>query len=295
MTIRIVTDTNVNLPSEIIERFSILLVPAIVVIGESSFKEGLEISTAQVIERLEAGSAFPRTSQPPPHDFEAAYRSILEQDPAATILSLHLTAAQSGTTRSAEQAAVSIQQDFPQADIRVFDTKTFSIAQGLMVRQAAVLADLGATAEAILENLRMMRDRVQLFFVLDTLDYVHKGGRLGRAAHLFGSLLNIKAVLTFKDGELEAFARFRTMRQALAKLVDLVSQAAEDVQTMQISVGYAIRQAEASALADELRSRIQPEVLVFQEIGPALAVHTGPGAVGVAWYGSQQSGASAGK
>ncbi len=288
MTIRIVTDTNVNLPSEIIDRFRILLVPAIVVFGDQAFKEGVEIDTSQVIERLKGGAEFPRTSQPPPHDFERAYRAILTEEPEATILSIHLTGAQSGTVRSAEQAGDVIRSEFPSADIRIFDTNGFSIAQGLMVREAAALAELGATAEAIIEKLRAMRDKIQLFFVLDTLDYVHKGGRLGRAAHLVGSLLNIKAVLTFREGELEAFARFRTMQQALDKLADLVGQAAEGVQSMQISVGYAIRKEEAQRLAEELQVLIQPDVMIFQEIGPALAVYTGPGAVGVAWYGSNE-------
>ncbi len=278
--IKIVTDTHVNLPEEFVREHGIALVPAYVIFGQEQLREGVDITTAEVIERLDHGASFPKTSQPTPHDFEEAYRRILEEHPGATILSIHITGASSGTVSSARRAA----ESFPEANIYVFDTRAFSIAQALMVRQAALMAQLGETIEAILTCLRDMRDRVQTFFVLDTLDYLYKGGRMGRATHLVGTLLNIKPVLTVKDGVMEAYARFRTRTRAFEALRDLVLRAGEGVRSLQVAVGYAVHKVDAQRLADEIREKLRPAVLLLTEIGPALGVYTGPGALGVAWY-----------
>ncbi len=207
--IKIVSNSSINLPQEIVDALDITLVPAYVVFGEEELRENVDISTGDVLARLEADHSFPMTSQPPPADFEAAYRAVLAKHPGATILSLHITGASSGTVSSALRAAAAL----PGADIRIFDTRAFSIAQALMVRQAALMASLGETSDVILARLADMRDRVQTFFVLDTLDYVYKGGRIGRAAHLVGSLLSIKPVLTVRDGVMKSY---RALPHALA-------------------------------------------------------------------------------
>lgn len=278
--IKIVTDTSANLPEDFVREHDITLVPAYVIFGQEQLREAVDISTAEVIERLDHGATFPKTSQATPYDFEMAYRRILEKHPDATILSIHLTGASSGTVSSATRAAESI----PGAKIYVFDTRAFSIAEALMVRQAALMVQLGEAVEAILERLRDMRDRVQTFFVLDTLDYLYKGGRMGRATHLIGSLLNIKPVLTVRDGVMEAYARFRTRSQALRALTDLVMEANNGMRGLQVAVGYVVHGVDAQKLADDLRARLKPAVLLLAEIGPALGVYTGPGVLGVSWY-----------
>ncbi len=279
--IRIVTDTNANLPPEIVEKFRIKLVPAYVIFGDEELREGVDITTSEVIARLDGGAGFPKTSQPTPYDFERAYREILDEDPQATILSLHITGAGSGTVTSAQRAAAA----FPNAKIIVFDTRAFSIAQALMVREAAIMASLGEAIDRIMERLCDMRDRIQTYFVLDTLDYLYRGGRIGRAAHVIGSLLNIKPVLTVKEGVMEAYARFRTRSQAFEALRNLAFKAGEGARDVRMAIGYAIRQIDAEKLADDLRERLNNlEVLLVTEVGPALGVYTGPGALGVCWY-----------
>ncbi len=282
--IRIVTDASVNLPAEIVEAFRIVLVPAYIIFGGTQYREGLDITTAEVIARLENGDAFPTTSQPTPADFERAYRAILDEDPGATILSVHLTGAGSGIIDSARQAAAALRAALPSAAVHVFDTRAFSITQALMVREAALMARAGEAVESILARLGEMRDCAKTYFVLDTLDYVYRGGRIGRAAHLIGSLLNIKPVLTVRDGVMEAHARFRTFSQAVASLRDLALAAGEGARGLQLAVGYVLHDAQARALADELAARLSPDVLLVSEVGPALGVHTGPGALGIAWF-----------
>lgn len=282
--IKIVTDASVNLPAEIVEAFDITLVPAYVIFGSEQLREAFDITTREVIARLDGGASFPKTSQPPPADFEAAYRRLLAQDPQATILSLHITGVSSGTVDSARRAAEQLADEFPQAVIHVFDTLAFSIAQALMVREAAFMAEVGEALDAILDRLRDMRDRVKTYFVLDTLDYVYRGGRIGRAAHLLGSLLNIKPVLTVHDGVLESYARFRTLSRALDALRELAIKACQGAQGVRIAIGHAMREEDAHRLADELEQAISPEVLLVSEVGPALGVYTGPRALGIAWY-----------
>nr|MBN1228191.1 DegV family protein [Anaerolineae bacterium] len=286
--IKIVTDTNVNLPEELVSRFDITLVPAYVIFGQEELREGVDIDLAGVIARLDNGGPFPLTSQPPPADFEAAYRRILEKQPDARILSIHITGAQSGTVTSANRAADQIMEEFPDARVYVFDSRAFSIGQALMVREAAIMASLDEAVEKIIDRLADMRDRLKTYFVLDTVDYLYKGGRIGRAAHLVGSLLSIKPVLTVKDGMMESFTRFRTNSQAFNALRDLVLKAGEGVHGLRVAVGYAIRKIDAQRLADELREKLDLDVLLVEEVGPALGVYTGPGALGIAWYNPPQ-------
>lgn len=281
--IRIVTDANVNLPQEDVDRFNITLVPAYIIFGDEQMPE-TAISTGEVIERLRQGAAFPKTSQPAPRDIEAAYRRILADDPEATILSLHITGAGSGTVQSARRAAERVKESFPKAVLHVFDTRNLAIGQALMVREAAVMAQVGEAVDSVLARMRDMRDRVKTYFVLDTLDYLHKGGRIGRAAHLIGSLLNIKPVLTVRDGVLEAYARFRTQRQAFDALCKLALRAGENVRGIRMAVAYAVHDTAASQMAAELRAALDLDVLMVTEVGAALAAFTGPGALGISWY-----------
>lgn len=286
--IRIVTDANVNLPQELVDRFSITLIPAYIIFGEEQMPE-TAITTHEVIDRLNHGAAFPKTSQPAPRDVEQAYRHILADDPAATILSLHITGAGSGTVDSARQAAARVQEDFPGASLHVFDTRNLAIGQALMVREAAVMAQLGEAVESVLARMQDMRNRVKTYFVLDTLDYLHKGGRIGRAAHLLGSLLNIKPVLTVCDGVLEAYARFRTQRQAFDALRKLALRAGENARGVRMAVAYAVHDVAASEMAAEMRDALDLDVMLVTEVGAALAAFTGPGALGISWYVPQPS------
>lgn len=277
---KIVTDTNVNLPQDLVSRFDIRLVPAYVIFGEDQYREAVDITTYEVIERLKRDNEFPKTSQPSPADFEKVYREILEENPDTVIFSIHLTGESSGTVASARTAAI----QFPEAEIHVFDSRLFSIGQALMVKEVAAMIDVGAAVDAILAKLNDMRERIQIFFVLDTLDFLHKGGRLGRAAHLIGSMLDIKPILTVKDGVMESYAKMRTRAQATHKLKDMALKAGEGVKEIRLAIAYAIHQSDAIKMADELSKRLHLSDILVTEIGPALGVYTGPGALGVAWY-----------
>ncbi|MBN1428510.1 MAG: DegV family protein [Anaerolineae bacterium] len=280
MTIKIVTDTTVWLPKEIFEDYDIVNIPQYVVFGQESLRDYIDVNPTEFYRRQAIAQELPKTSAPTVGDFEIVYRDILDNDPAATILSIHVSSAVSGTVRSALPAV----SDLPDAKIHVFDTRNISVGLGLMVYQAARMARDGATVDAILKQLETMRDTAQFFFLVDTLDYLAKGGRIGRAAHLIGTLLDIKPLLVLRDGVVTDYARYRTHKRALAALIEMVIQECRDKTGLQLGVVHGVREEEARAMADQLLAELKPEVYLFGEIGPAIGVHAGPGVLGVSWF-----------
>lgn len=280
MTIKIVTDTTVWLPREFFEEHDIVNVPQYVVFGEESLRDYVDVSPTEFYRRQAIAKELPKTSAPTVGDFAVVYRDILTRHPGATILSIHPSSAISGTVRSAQPAAA----DFSDADIRIFDTRSVSVGLGLMVHEAARMVQDGATADAILKRLEVMRDKTQLFFLVDTLDYLAKGGRIGRAAHLIGTLLDIKPLLALKDGVVGDYAKYRTHKRALAALVEMVIEECQGKEGLQLGVVHGVREEEAKEMANQLLAVLKPEVYLFGEAGPAIGVHAGPGVLGVAWF-----------
>ena len=278
--IRIVSDTNCSLPQEVVDEYDITLVPLYALFGHEVFRDRYDITNEEFYRRMVTAKRLPTTSQPSVGDFEKVYREVLAENPGATILSIHLSAELSGTLDSARQAAALL----PDTDIRTFDTRTVSLAQGFFVREAARMAREGASADEIMKHLEGMLERVEIYFVLDTLDYLAKGGRIGRAAHMVGTLLDLKPILTIRDGVIEAYSRQRTHRRAITALRELALKGVAGHERVHLGVVHAVAPKTAQTLADELCEKIQPEVFMMSEIGPGLGVHAGPGAVGVMWY-----------
>jgi DegV family protein with EDD domain len=280
MAVKIVTDTTVWLPKEVFDEYDIVNVPQYVVFEEESLRDYVDVSPAEFYRRQTAAKILPKTSAPTVGDFEVVYRDILAKDPNATILSIHPSSALSGTVRSALPAAA----DFDGADIRVFDTRSVSVGLGLMVYQAARMARDSAPADAILKQLETMRDTSRLFFLVDTLDYLAKGGRIGRAAHLFGTLLDIKPLLALNEGIVSDYAKYRTHKRAMSALVEMVIEECQGKAGLQLGVVHGVREEEAQRMADQLLAVLKPEIYLFGEVGPAIGVHAGPGVLGVCWF-----------
>ena len=284
--IRIVTDTDSNIPQELMDEHDIQVAPIYIHFGEEAVREHYEITPTQFYERMAAMDELPKTSQPPVGEFVSIYERLLTEDPAATIISLHISGKVSGTVESARQAAAM----FPQADIRVMDTHTVSLGQTLMALEAAWMAKEGYSAEAIMAKMEIISDRMQVLFALNTLDYLAKGGRIGKASHLLGNVLDIKPLLTVTDeGVIDANGRFRTWRRALEGLkervlVDVPPQVSRPAgEVFYLGVVHAVNPADAQPLFEELVAALAPDVSVIAEVGPGLGVHVGPGTIGVCW------------
>ena len=278
--IRVVTDTMSDLPQTVVDRYNISLIPAYVTFSGGTIRDRFDMSPTEFYKRLVSAADLPVTNQPSVRDFESLYRRLLTDTPDATILSIHISLALSGTIESGRQAAALMEN----SDIRIFDTQSISLGQGLMVREAALMAQEGAEIEAILKRMEDMRRKSRSYWTLDTLEYLAKGGRIGRAARLMGNLLDMKPILTLESGAIEAHSRTRTRARAIDELRDLVLQAGKDSQGLHVGVMHSQSEEEALQLSEELRTELEPDVLLYSETGPAIGTHVGPGMLGVCWY-----------
>lgn len=276
--VQIVTDTTSGLPLELARQLGIPMVPQIIIFGEESYRDDTELDTPTFLSKLRASDVLPKTAAPPP----ALYGPIFERLTAAgdTVLCLHPSAAVSGTVRSATVAA----QDFPDADIRVVDTRTIAAPLAAMVLSAHRWAQEGLDADTIVARVEDMMARQKVYFAVDTLEYLHKGGRIGGAKALVGGLLQVKPILTLEDGTVQAFEQQRTSRRAKARLRELVLESCPPVEEAHLSVMQVDAEADAQVLAEVFRGAMDlPEVPIY-EMPPAIVVHGGPGILGVSFF-----------
>ena len=276
----LVCDSTCDLEPAWLEARHVRMVPLTVLFGEESFRDWIDLEPCEFYERLAAFPGLPTTSQPSPADFAAAYRELAAAG-CDEIVSIHLTAKLSGTFESAEMAAA--ESSVP---VHVIDTKRVTAALALVIKDAITRRDAGASAEEIAGAARSVSDSMRLFFVLDTLDYLVKGGRAGKAQGLAASLLSIKPVLMFNDeGTIEPFKKVKGARKALAALAEHVAEDSRANGRMRLSVLHA----DDLALAEELHAALDAagadyELDSIQLVGAAIGTYAGPHAVGAGYY-----------
>jgi DegV family protein with EDD domain len=279
--VKIVTDTLSSLPLHIAEAHGIPILPQIVIFGEESYRDDTEIDTSTFLERLRTSPALPKTAAPPP----ALYTPIFEQlaSEGHTIICLHPSTDLSGTVRSANVAA----QDFPNADIRVIDTRCIAGLLGEMVLLAAQWAREGVDADTIVARVQDLMARQRTYFVVDTLEYLHKGGRIGGAKALLGGVLNVKPILTLQNGRVEPMEQQRTSRRARARLRELVLEECPRGPGAHLCAMHAGAEAEAQSLAADLAAAIGvPEIPIYK-VPPAIVVHAGPGVLVAGFFAAR--------
>ena len=277
MTI-IVADTTCGLPRKLLEERRIPLIPQIVTFGEESYHDDKDLDTATFLSSLKASPTLPKTSAPEP----ALYYPVFEEagKRGESVIVVAPTSKASGTVRSAETAA----QDFPGVDIRVVDTQTVSCNLGSLVLVADDMAKAGKSADEIVAKLSDLIPRGRLYFVVDTLEYLAKGGRIGGAKKLLAELLEIKPILQVKEGQIEPFEQQRTKRRALARLVETVIESCRGGEDAHLCVLQVDAEEEAQALAEELMSKVRVSNIPIYELPPAIVVHAGPKAMGVGFF-----------
>ena len=276
--VRIVTDTTSGLPLEVARELGIPMLPQIIIFGETSYRDDTELDTATFLEKLRASPVLPKTSAPPP----ALYGPIFEELTANgdTVLCLHPSSEVSGTVQSAEVAA----RDFPSADIRIIDTRTIAAPLAAMVLLADGWAKEGLDADTIEARLNDLMARQQLYFVVDTLEYLRRGGRIGAAKALVGSLLKVKPILTLQDGQVAPFQQQRTARRALNRLKELVLERCPPSDDAHLSVMHADAEETARALAAEFQEGLGLSDVPLCELPPAIVVHGGPGILAASFF-----------
>jgi DegV family protein with EDD domain len=276
--VKIITDTTAGLPDEVAQRYEIPVIPQVIIFGSETYLEGQEIDHATFMDRLQAAKELPKTSAPPPELFSREFeRLVPEGEP---ILCIHPSTELSGTVRSATVAAA----DFPNADIRVIDTRVVGSPLATLVTLAAEKAEAGLDADAIQDHIRDLIPRCRLYFLVDTLEYLAKNGRIGGAAALLGGVLRVKPILTLRDGHIDQFERTRTRRRATARLKELVLEKMAGGGGDHLSIMHASAADQAQALADDLCAALGLRSVPILDVPPAIVTHAGPGVLAVAFF-----------
>jgi DegV family protein with EDD domain len=271
-SIGIVTDSTADLPPELQARYGLGMVPLIVNWDGQTFRDKLDLSTADFYQRLRTSKTLPKTGAPSLVAFETAFREQLAQHEA--VISVNLASSLSGTFEVARRAAESVD---PQR-ISVVDSKSVSICLGWLAETAASLTEDGMTRPEIVARLEEMRGRLRIFFVVDTLEFLQRGGRIGRAAALAGTLLSVKPILSIREGEVAPVERVRTMNGALRRLVELVGALGPIERLGVVDGDAAANTAEAER---QFQARYPGLRIERGALGPVLGVHGGPGVVGI--------------
>ena len=276
-TVRIVTDSLAMLPPEVVEQHGITVVPAHVSFGEDHYTENVNLTNEEFYARLRTDDTHPTTSQPSPGDFQQVYEALVAEADTDSIVCITVSAKLSGTYNSARAAA----QTMSGQRIEVVDTELAALAEGALVIEAARLAAAGADADAVLARVSELQPHCGVALTLDTLDYLHKGGRIGRAQHMIGSLLRFRPVLHLDNGELAPLARPRTRRKAVAQLLEYATERAGGNELAMAGILHAAAPGDAAELRRQVEARFRIGELYEGEIGPAIGSHVGPGTVGL--------------
>lgn len=274
----IVADTTCGLPRNLLTQRGITLIPQVVIFGEESFHDDRELDTPTFLQKLKAAKELPKTAAPEPPLYYPVFEEAKKKGESVVIVAP--TGKASGTVRSAQMAA----QEFPGVDIRIVDTQTLSCNLGSLVLIADDLAKAGKSADEIEAKLKDMIPRGRIYFIVDTLEYLAKGGRIGGAKRLLAELLEIKPILQIKDGQVESFEQQRTKKRALARLVEVVAEQCKGGDEAHLCVLQVEAEKEAESLVAELKSKVNVPNIPIYELPPAIVVHAGPKAMGVGFF-----------
>jgi DegV family protein with EDD domain len=277
--IKIVTDSTAYLPEEIVRQHDICVVPLYVHFGTEAFREGVELSNEEFYRRLKEAPELPTTSQPSAGEFHEVFAPLI--DAGHEIITLTISSKLSGTWNSAMAA----KEMLPDAPISVVDSLSTSVGLHLMVDAAIEAVAGGATRQEIVDQIERAKQEMQLFFVVDTLEYLAKGGRIGNAKAFLGTILKVKPILVLQDGAIEPLEQVRSKSKATARMLDLVEEyVGGNGRTSKVAVTHALVPKDAELIGQELVGRLGCGQPLMGELGPVIGTHTGPGMVGIAAY-----------
>ena len=275
MAIKVVTDSTSDLDSAIAEDLGITIVPLNVHFGENVFKDGIDLNTDQFFDKLINGNVFPSTSQPSLGEFVDVYKEISQ--PGDVIISVHVSSKLSGTINSAQQAANTLSGT---VDVRIVDTQQVSMTVGLSAVGAAQAAQEGKSAEECIAIAESVAKRSNFFALFDTLEYLEKGGRIGKARSLIGGLLKIRPILRVEDGEIGQFSKARSRNMGMLKLEQAVRELGK---LDDIAIVYSTDGSDAEKLAATVEELLPDGKSPFlTRVGPVIGTHAGPNLVAIA-------------
>jgi len=274
----IIADTTCGLPRKQLAERGIPLVPQVVIFGEESYHDDKDLDTITFLKKLKSSVELPKTAAPEPQLYFPIFKAA--QEKGESVIVVAPSAKVSGTVRSAETAA----QDFPDLDVRVIDTQTISCNLGSLVLLASDMAEAGKSVDEIEARLNEMIPRGRIFFLVDTLEYLARGGRIGGARKLLAELLEIKPILTIREGQVEPFEQQRTRRRAISRLVEIVDEQCPITTEAHLSVIHVEADVDAWELMTVLKTRFGFTNIPIYELPPAIVVHGGPRTMGIGFF-----------
>ena len=276
--VAVVTDSSPYLPHELIQKHGIHVVPLTVIWGDDCYQDGVDIMPEEFYRRLGSAKELPSTSQPSVADFEIVFREL--HDSGFDILAVLISEDLSGTVSSAVQA----KQLIPEAKIEIINSRSLAMALGFQVLEAVKSANQGASLQECKNIALESREKSGVIFVLDTLEFLHRGGRIGGAKRFVGTLLDIKPVLAIEDGLVVSLDQVRTHKKALERIIEIVTERTSSNGTVRLASLHANNPDTAQEILDTASQIIHPVETVFSEVSPVIGTHAGPGAVGLAYH-----------
>jgi DegV family protein with EDD domain len=275
--VAIVTDSTAYIPKELVEKYQIRMVPLRVHWGSETYRDGIDIKSVDFYERLKTDRVTPTTAAPSIGDFQQVYQQALET--AEAVVSIHLSSLLSATCQSAEQAKLLL----PDKPIEVIDSSLTSMAMGYMVLAAARAAETGASLEEVTAAAKRLIATARIFFTVDTLEYLRRGGRIGTAQAFMGNLMDLKPILALQDGRVESVERVRTKKKAVERIVDMMVHHIESEihGPVRLAAVHALVPEEAAALLEAAAARLNVVEKITTDFSPVIATHTGPGTLGL--------------
>lgn len=280
MTVKIVTDSTADLPPRLAKELGVTVVPVYLRFSDSVYCDRVDISEDEFYQRLLCDPIHPNTTQPTPQDFADVYQKLSQE--ADGIISIHVSSKLSGTCNSALQGKELVKRGCP---IEVVDSRVLSMSLGLLAIAATTIARSENSLQEMVTDTKEIVSSIRSFILLDTLKYLALGRRIGKAQALLGSVLNVKPILTVKDGELIPVGRVRNRGKGIDKLFDFVKSA---VDIQDLAIVHVTTPDEVQMLCEHIGSVFPKERIRLARVGPALGVHGGPGAIMVTFREKDQ-------
>jgi DegV family protein with EDD domain len=277
--IAIVTDSTSDIPKDISKNLNIIVVPLTVIFEKESFlDDGKDITIGDFYKKIRTVEKLPTTTQPTPKDFIKIYSDILKE--YDSIISIHISKKMSGTINSAELA----KKELPGKDIEIIDTGFVHLPLGFIAMSAGQLAKEGKSKQEILKNISDLKSKIKVLIIPSTLEYLKKGGRIGKAKGLIASILEIKPILTLHDGEVSQFKTTRRWNQAKSELIQSMKNMVKNPQNLIISIGDSDAKEDASEMEERIKAEFHPKKIYRVDIGVVVGTHLGPGGIGITFY-----------
>lgn len=275
----IVTDSTSYIPPELVTKFGITVAPQVLIWDNTTYRDGVDIQPVEFYTRLKTAKVMPSTSQVSPATLQDIFQGLINQD--LSVLGIFISSKLSGTLQSAIQAKEMMES--AGSKVTLVDSQSTAMGLGFQVLAAARAQEAGATIAECAALAETAHQRTGVFFAVDTLEFLHRGGRIGGAQRFIGSALNLKPILAVKEGKVEGVERIRTKNKAHERVLELVTEQVKGKSKIRIATLHANAAEDAKSLLERAAHQLSPVETLFTEVSPVVGTHAGPGTVGLAY------------